>query len=115
MGHCLTAKGVQPAKVKAIVEMPSPQSKKVVECFLGCVTYLSRFSPQLAKMVQPIRQLTEENVEFMWQTQQASALDRVKKCLTDAPKLSVMYFTKRGRCKRMQHQKLSSRGTHKII
>ena len=87
MGHRLTAKGVQPdpAKVKAIVEMPSPQSKKAVERFLGCVTYLSRFLPQLAEMVQPIRQLTEKNVEFMWQTQQASALDRVKKCLTDAP------------------------------
>ena len=84
MGHRLTAKGVQPdpAKVKAIVEMPSPQSKKAVERFLGYVTYHSRFLPQLAEMVQPIRQLTEKNVEFMWQTQQGSALDRVKKCLT---------------------------------
>ena len=107
MGHRLTAKGVQSAKVKAIVEMPSPQSTKAVERFLGCVTYLSRFSPQLAEMVQPIRQLTEKNVEFMWQTQQASTLDRVKKCLTDAPILSVMYFTKHGRCKRMQPKKLS--------
>ena len=47
--------------------------------------YLSQFLPQLAEMVQPIQQLTEKKVEFMWQTQQASALDRVKKCLTDAP------------------------------
>ena len=87
MGHRLTAKGVQldPAKVKAIVEMPSPQNKKAVEHLLGCVTCLPRFLPQLAEMARPIRQLTEKNVEFMWQTQQASALERVEKCVTDAP------------------------------
>ena len=60
MGHRLTAKGVQPdpAKVKAIVEMPSPQSKKAVEHLLGCVTYLSRFCPRLRKWFNPCGKLS---------------------------------------------------------
>jgi len=68
MGHCLTRDGLRPdpAKVKAISDMPRPDSKKAVERFLGCLQYLSRFLPQLAEVAAPIRLLTEQSAMFTW-------------------------------------------------
>ena len=49
MGHRLSKHGLSPdpAKVRAIVDMPTPDGKKAVERFLGCLQYLSHFLPQL--------------------------------------------------------------------
>lgn len=89
MGHRLTAEGVSPdpAKVKAIIDMPRPTDKKGVERLLGCVTYLSRFLPKLADVVGPLRQLTEKDTIFTWQTNQDKALNTVKQLVTTAPVL----------------------------
>ena len=55
MGQHLTKEGLNPdpIKVKAILDMPTPDSKKAVECFLGCLQYLSHFLPQLAAIAAP--------------------------------------------------------------
>ena len=89
MGHRLTAQGVcpDPAKVKAIMDMPRPEDKKGVERLLGCITYLSRFLPKLAEVVGPLRKLTEKEVLFTWQTDQDNALATVKQLVTTAPVL----------------------------
>ena len=62
-----------PAKVRAIVDMPTPDSKKGVEHFLGCLQYLSHFLLQLSDVATPLRQLTEQSAIFTWQTQQDNA------------------------------------------
>ena len=68
MGHRLTKHGLSPdpTKVKAISDMPRPDSKKAVERFLGCLQYLSRFLPQLAEIAAPLRVLTEQSAIFTW-------------------------------------------------
>jgi len=50
MGHLLTPEGVKadPAKVKAIVDMPVPHDVTSVQLLLGYVNYLSRFLPRLS-------------------------------------------------------------------
>ena len=89
MGHRLTAQGISPdpAKVKAIIDMPRPVDKKGVERLLGCVTYLTRFLPKLADVVSPLRLLTEKDTIFTWQTNQNKALNTVKQLVTTAPVL----------------------------
>ena len=89
MGHRLTKEGLNPdpTKIKAILDMPTPDSKKAVERFLGCLQYLSRFLPQLAAAAAPLRQLTERSAIFTWQTQQADAFQSLKKMITMAPVL----------------------------
>ena len=96
MGHRLTAEGVtpDPAKIKAIMDMPRPVDKKGVERLLGCVTYLSRFLPKLADVVGPLRQLTEKDTIFTWQTDQDKALNTVKQLMTTAPVLRYYDVTK---------------------
>ena len=89
MGHLLTSTGVRvdPMKVKAIVEMPRPNNKKVVERLLGTVQYLSRFLPKLSDVAKPLRQLTEKEVVFTWQQQQEHAFTLIKDLVTSSPVL----------------------------
>ena len=60
-GETYTTDGHKPAKSKitAIVEMPSPSSKKEVQSFIGMINYLSKFSPRLTELAEPIRDANE--------------------------------------------------------
>ena len=46
LGFVVSDKGIQvdPAKMKAIQEMPTPRTEKEVRGFLGCLNYIARFS-----------------------------------------------------------------------
>ena len=89
MGHRLSKHGLSadPAKVRAIVDTPTPHSKKTIECFLGCLQYLSRFLPQLSDVSAPLQQFTEQSAIFTWQTQQDNAFKSLKQMITKAPVL----------------------------
>ena len=48
----LSKDGVKPdpKKIQAIQQLPEPKSEALLQSFLGIVNYLSRFSPNIAKM-----------------------------------------------------------------
>ncbi len=91
-GHLLTAQGLKPdpAKVKAISGMPSPTDKDGVLRVVGTMNYLDKFIEQKADLQEPITQLTQRNVEFIWDQQQQTAFDKLKSLITNAPVLA--YF-----------------------
>ena len=66
MDNLLTQGGLKadPKKIEAISEMPRPEDKKGVQRLMGCIQYLSRFLPNLTKVSEPLRALTENNVVF---------------------------------------------------
>ena len=41
--------------------MPQPQDRAVTRCFLGTITYLSKFCPHLNEVVHPLPDLTHLN------------------------------------------------------
>ena len=47
MGHVLNPEGLKPNSdiVAAVMDMPQPQDKVATRCFLGIITYLSKFCP----------------------------------------------------------------------
>ena len=55
-GHLLTQKGIQPdpEKVRAVTTMKEPTNKSELETFLGMVTYLSKFTPNLSEITSPL-------------------------------------------------------------
>ena len=55
-GETYTTSGHKPAKskVSAIIAMPSPTNKKQVQSFIGMINYLSKFSPRLSELAEPI-------------------------------------------------------------
>jgi len=89
MGRCLTKEGLipDPSKVKAILDMLTPDNKKAVECFLGCLQYLSHSLPQFTEVATPLQQLTKKSAIFTWETQQDKAFRMLKKMITMAPVL----------------------------
>ena len=67
-GETYTTSGHMPSqsKVSAITEMPVPTYKKQVQSFIGMVNYLSKFSPRLLELAEPIRELSKDKVPFNW-------------------------------------------------
>ncbi len=59
-GLTWTTDGIRPGetKIKAIRDMPSPKNLTELQCFLGMINYLKTFSPILAQVSEPVRQLT---------------------------------------------------------
>ena len=92
MGHMITTEGVQAdqSKVEVILNMPAPTDVHRVKRFCGMIQYLSKFLPNLASDLQPIRELTRTNVDWNWSTECEEAFIKVKKKITEAPLL--IYF-----------------------
>ena len=67
--------------------MPNPTSKKEVQTFLGMVQYLSKFSPRLSELSEPLRDLVHIHVPFIWQPEHTQAVEAIKKEIAQAPVL----------------------------
>ncbi|XP_068687773.1 uncharacterized protein [Montipora foliosa] len=78
---------VDPAKVKAVLEMPAPTDKTGIQRLLGMIQYLSKFLPHLSDKTKPLRDLTQQDVEWCWGDSQDSALKQIKGAVTHTPLL----------------------------
>ena len=89
-GETYTVHGCKPAKgkVQAIVEIPAPSCKKVVQSFVGMINYLSKFSARLSELALPIKELAKENVAFNLGPEYQAAFKLVKKEIAAAPILA---------------------------
>lgn len=67
-GHILTIDGLKPDpnKVSSIRNMSAPANKEELVRFLGMITYLSRFTPNLSEKATILRRMTHEKEEFKW-------------------------------------------------
>ena len=66
MGHLLTADGVvtNPNKVCTIRDMPTLTDVKSLKRFLGMVTYLAKFLPNLSSVCEPLWRLELKDAEW---------------------------------------------------
>ena len=76
-----------PDKVKAIIEMTTPTSVTELQCFLGICNFLSKFSPRMAEISEPLRQLTCKGVPFIWGPEHTEAFNMLKREISTAPVL----------------------------
>ena len=76
------------SKVSAITAIPLPTNKRQVQSFIGMINYLSKFSPRLTKIVEPIRELSKDMVAFNWGPEYQSAFIQMKKEIARAPVLA---------------------------
>ena len=65
IGHVATSEGlgIDPTKVKAIVDMPNPTDVPGVQRLLGLAQYLAKFLPHLSDITKPLRDLTRNDTE----------------------------------------------------
>ena len=89
-GKTYATDGHKPAqsKITAIVKMPSPSSKKEVQSFISMINYLSKFSPRLTELAEPIRKLTKEKVPVNWGPKHQESFTMLKNEIVRAPVLA---------------------------
>ena len=106
-GKTYTTNGCKPAqnKIAAIVEMPPPSTKKEVQSFIEMVNYLTKFSPQLTKLSEPIRELIKEKVPFNWGPEHQESFNMLKKGISESICPSLLQSQQRDHPpNRCQHQ-----------
>ena len=92
LGHILTSQGLQPdpKKIQAVTDMPPPQEKEALQRFLGMLTYLSKFIPNLSQIASPLRALLEKDSMWEWHHEHEESFLKLKQLATTAPVLK--YF-----------------------
>ena len=95
-GVTISADGVKPdpRKIEAIQNLPEPKSEPLLQSFLGIVNYLSRFSPNIAKMTINLRALLKKENEFLWHPQHSKDFNTIVDELCN-PKLVKYYDSKK--------------------
>ncbi|XP_055543197.1 uncharacterized protein K02A2.6-like [Wyeomyia smithii] len=86
-GHILTSEGVKPdpSKILAVHSIPPPNNKKKLMTFLGLITYLGLFVPKLADISAPLRRLTKDTVEYIWDKEAAYEFNQIKHLVSQSP------------------------------
>ena len=91
-GNTFTSDGHKPEneKVQAINEIAQPMTMKDLQCFLGMVSYLNKYSPWLAELGDSLRELTKKKLLFICGLEHTEAFDVVIKKLQMHPYSNIM-------------------------
>ena len=95
IGHKNTSEGVQIAddKIRAVLDMPTPQTKDDIKRFLGILNFLGKFIPNQSEVTAPLRDVLEKTVSFFWGDTQERAFADCKEKITTAPVLRYYSLT----------------------
>ncbi|RVW35680.1 Retrovirus-related Pol polyprotein from transposon 297 [Vitis vinifera] len=89
LGHIVSERGIEvdPEKIRAILDMPTPRTEKEIRGFLGRLQYISRFIARLTDICEPIFRLLRKNQPTVWNDDCQRAFERIKECLLSPPVL----------------------------
>lgn len=79
-----------PDRIRDLQDIPPPRDKKELQQFLGLMTFLSPFIPNLADKASMLRDLLKEDSMFMWEPHHQSCFDGMKHLVTS--RSSLQYF-----------------------
>jgi RNase H-like domain found in reverse transcriptase/Reverse transcriptase (RNA-dependent DNA polymerase)/Integrase zinc binding domain/Chromo (CHRromatin Organisation MOdifier) domain/Integrase core domain/Retroviral aspartyl protease len=87
LGYLISEKGIRmdPAKVEAITQWPTPTSVHDIQVFLGFANFYRRFIKRFSRIILPITILLKKGVKFKWSTKAQRAFDDLKTAFTTAP------------------------------
>jgi len=94
LGHLVTAEGLRPdpLKVKAILEMETPNDATDVRSFIGMTGFYRSYIDSFAKTCEPLYKLTRLEEKFKWENGEVKAFEMLKTALSNAPILSHPNF-----------------------
>jgi hypothetical protein len=70
---------IEPKKIKAIRDMPSPQGLKELRALQGKLAYICRFISNLSGRVQPFSKLMKKGAPFVWDKECQNCFDIIKR------------------------------------
>ena len=85
LGHVVDKDGTRadPKKISAIVNMKTPSNITELRRLLGMANQLGKFSPNIAKITQPLRSLLNKNCSWHWDLPQEESFSQLKSDLPD--------------------------------
>lgn len=92
LGHHISAKGIRPTveKTTAIDSFRAPKSAEELRSFLGLVTYVGKFLPDLATVCAPLWLLTHKGTTFQWTSEHGNVFQKLKDMVSNAT--TLQYF-----------------------
>ena len=89
LGHVVSGAGVevQPEKVDAVNDWPTPTKVSELRSFLGLASYYRRFIDSFSVIAAPLYQLMRKDSRFTWRDEQQLAFEQLKVALTTSPVL----------------------------
>ena len=71
--------------------MPIPEDKQAVQCLLGMVNFIAKFSPNVSVGTEPLRELIKKDTIFQWTDHHTECFNNLKELLTSNDKLLKYY------------------------
>lgn len=95
LGHVVGQGLTRPkqANVEAIVEYPTPNSRKSLMRFLGMVGYYRRFCSNLSSIAAPLTDMTSSKRKFQWNPDCEAAFQKLKLILITKPVLCAPNYS----------------------
>lgn len=78
---------INPAKIAAITEWPTPKKVKDIESFLGTLNFWRKFVRGFSDIARPLNKLRQKDVPFVWTDECQKSFDALKQSITSAPVL----------------------------
>ena len=78
---------MDPIKVKALIEWPTPTNVRELHAVLGFGNYYKDFIKDYSKIAHPLHNLTRKNVLWKWEDEEQEAFDTLKHRFTSYPVL----------------------------
>ena len=90
LGLIISQKGIQmdPRKVKAVTDWPTPRTKRELQQFLGFVNFYQRFMKGFAGIAKPLTKLTGKET-WNWTQFQQEAFQKLKDKITSEQVLMI--------------------------
>ena len=97
LGFRLTPNGVlpQPKKIKAMVNMARPKTKKQLRGFIGLVNYYRYMWRKRSHLLTPLSEMAGKNKPFKWTEECEKSFREVKKVISEEVLLSFPDYTKK--------------------
>ncbi|UYV83111.1 K02A2.6-like [Cordylochernes scorpioides] len=96
LGHIISRDGIaiQASRAEAIQKLKRPENKTEVQRFLGMVTYLGKFIPNLSDKTAPLRKLISNKSEWKFGGEENDCFEKLKNMVSNAPILTFFDPTK---------------------
>lgn len=87
LGHLLTPHGVQvdPKKVEAIINWPTPTNVTQLRSFMGLLQYYDTFIDHFAEVAFPLTELFKKDVPWAWNDEHVHAFQELKRLVSSPP------------------------------
>ena len=92
LGHIISDEGIpiDPMKIEAIMNWPTPRNVTYVRSFMGLVGYYKRFIEAFSKVAHSITFLQKKGIKFEWTPRCEESFQQLKNLLTRAPVLKIV-------------------------